>query len=152
MIAAHPPDALNLVLVDFKGGATFLGLERAPHVAAVITNLADEAHLVARMKDALAGEMNRRQELLEGRGQFRQCRRVSTGRAPEGRGLAPLPALFIVVDEFSELLSQHPDFADLFIAIGRLGARWACTSCSPANGSTRAGCAGWSPTCPIGSV
>ncbi len=29
-------------LVDFKGGATFLGLERAPHVAAVITNLADE--------------------------------------------------------------------------------------------------------------
>ena len=60
MIAAHPPDALNLVLVDFKGGATFLGLERAPHVAAVITNLADEAHLVARMRDALAGEMNRR--------------------------------------------------------------------------------------------
>ena len=35
--------------------------------------------------------------------------------------LAPLPALFIVVDEFSELLSQHPDFAELFVAIGRLG-------------------------------
>ena len=30
-------------------------LERAPHVAAVITNLADEAPLVARMKDALTG-------------------------------------------------------------------------------------------------
>ena len=53
MITAHPPETLNLVLVDFKGGATFLGFERAPHVAAVITNLADEAHLVARMKDAL---------------------------------------------------------------------------------------------------
>jgi len=25
MITAHPPDVLNLVLVDFKGGATFLG-------------------------------------------------------------------------------------------------------------------------------
>ena len=32
-----------------------------------------------------------------------------------------LPALFIVVDEFSELLSQQPEFADLFVAIGRLG-------------------------------
>ena len=37
------------------------------------------------------------------------------------RGLPPLPALFILVDEFSELLSQHPDFAELFVAIGRLG-------------------------------
>ncbi len=70
MITVHPPETLNLVLVDFKGGATFLGLERAPHVAAVITNLADEAHLVARMKDALAGEMNRRQELLRAAGNF----------------------------------------------------------------------------------
>src|SRR4029079_4857909 len=64
IIAAHPPDVLNLVLVDFKGGATFQGLERTRHVAALITNLAGDAHLVARMQDALAGEMNRRQELL----------------------------------------------------------------------------------------
>ncbi len=32
-----------------------------------------------------------------------------------------LPTLFIIIDEFSELLSQHPDFADTFVAIGRLG-------------------------------
>ncbi len=120
MVAAHPPDALNLVLVDFKGGATFLGLERAPHVAAVITNLADEAHLVARMKDALAGEMNRRQELLRAAGNFANVAAYERARAM-GAGLAPLPALFIVVDEFSELLTQHPDFTELFIAIGRLG-------------------------------
>ena len=120
MITAHPPDLLNLVLIDFKGGATFLGFERAPHVAAVITNLADEAHLVARMKDALAGEMNRRQELLRAAGNFANIAEYDRARA--GRpGLAPLPALFIVVDEFSELLSQHPDFIDLFIAMGRLG-------------------------------
>ena len=34
MITMHSPDVLNLILVDFKGGATFLGLERAQHVAA----------------------------------------------------------------------------------------------------------------------
>ncbi|MFH4233656.1 FtsK/SpoIIIE domain-containing protein, partial [Acinetobacter baumannii] len=64
LLATHSPDQLNLVLVDFKGGATFLGLEGVPHVAAVITNLEEEADLVDRMKDALAGEMNRRQEVL----------------------------------------------------------------------------------------
>ena len=120
MIAAHPPDVLNLVLVDFKGGATFLGLERAPHVAAVITNLADEAHLVARMKDALAGEVNRRQELLRAAGNFVNVADYERARST-GAGLAPMPALFVVVDEFSELLHQHPDFAELFVAIGRLG-------------------------------
>ncbi|BBY22591.1 hypothetical protein MSTO_27960 [Mycobacterium stomatepiae] len=38
-----------------------------------------------------------------------------------GAELVALPVLFIVVDEFSELLSQHPDFADTFVVIGRLG-------------------------------
>ncbi|MBB4853097.1 S-DNA-T family DNA segregation ATPase FtsK/SpoIIIE [Mycobacteroides chelonae] len=120
MIATHSPDALNLVLVDFKGGATFLGLDRAQHVAAIITNLAEEANLVSRMKDALAGEMNRRQELLRAAGNFANVTEYERARAA-GASLAPLPALFIIVDEFSELLSQHPDFAELFVAIGRLG-------------------------------
>ncbi|UYP17981.1 type VII secretion protein EccCa [Rhodococcus sp. Z13] len=120
LIATHPPEALNLVLVDFKGGATFLGLESVPHVAAVITNLADEAAMVDRMKDALEGEMNRRQELLRAAGNFANVGDYEKARAA-GVPLDPLPALFIVVDEFSELLSQQPDFADLFVAIGRLG-------------------------------
>ncbi|OBI24446.1 type VII secretion protein EccCa [Mycobacterium sp. E2238] len=119
MIARNPPDVLNLLLVDFKGGATFLDYARAPHVAAVITNLDDDAPLVARMRDALAGEMNRRQRLLRASG------RVSAAEYERARGegaaSTALPTLFIIVDEFSELLSQHPDFADLFVAIGRLG-------------------------------
>ncbi len=120
MIARHPPDALNLVLVDFKGGATFLGLEPAPHVAAVITNLSEEAPLVARMRDALTGEIHRRQELLRAAGTCDSVAAYQQARR-SGARLAALPALFIIVDEFSELLSQQPDFADVFGAIGRLG-------------------------------
>ena len=120
MIAYHPPDVLNLILIDFKGGATFLGLERARHVGAVITNLADEAHLVGRMNDALSGEMNRRQELLRAAGRFANLAEYQRARS-QGASLPPLPVLFILVDEFSELLSQHPDFAELFVTIGRLG-------------------------------
>lgn len=118
MMMYNSPETLNLLLVDFKGGATFLDYAKAPHVAAVITNLADDAPLVSRMRDALAGEMNRRQQLLRTAG----C--VSAAayeRAREVSASTPLPTLFIIVDEFSELLSQHPDFADMFVAIGRLG-------------------------------
>lgn len=120
MITTHPPEALNLILVDFKGGATFLGLEQLPHVSAVITNLEDEIALVDRMMDALRGEMTRRQELLRAAGNFANVGDYEKARAA-GAPLDPLPALFIVVDEFSELLSQKPEFAELFVAIGRLG-------------------------------
>jgi DNA segregation ATPase FtsK/SpoIIIE, S-DNA-T family len=120
MIARHSPETLNLVLVDFKGGATFLGLERAPHAAAVITNLSDKAPLVARMRDALTGEMNRRQELLCEAGNLDSVAAYELARRT-GTQLAALPVLLVIVDEFSELLSQHPDFADVFAGIGRLG-------------------------------
>ncbi|ORV14903.1 secretion protein EccC [Mycobacterium celatum] len=117
MMVSHSPEVLNLVLVDFKGGATFLGLEKSPHVAAVITNLSDEAALVARMREALTGEMNRRQELLRAAGNLDNITAYQSAR----HAGTPLPTLFIIVDEFSELLSQHPDFAEVFVAIGRLG-------------------------------
>lgn len=119
LMARNSPEVLNLLLIDFKGGATFLDYAQAPHVAAVITNLADEAPLVARMHDALAGEMNRRQRLLRASG----CVSAAAYEHARRAGATPtaLPSLFIIVDEFSELLSQHPDFADVFVAIGRLG-------------------------------
>ncbi|PKV76813.1 S-DNA-T family DNA segregation ATPase FtsK/SpoIIIE [Nocardia fluminea] len=120
LLATHSPDQLNLVLIDFKGGATFIGLDGVPHIAAVITNLEDEADLVYRMKDALAGEMNRRQEVLRQTGNFANVSEYEMARAA-GAELDPLPALFVVLDEFSELLTQRPDLEDLFTRIGRIG-------------------------------
>jgi DNA segregation ATPase FtsK/SpoIIIE, S-DNA-T family len=116
----HSPEQLNMVLVDFKGGATFAGMSDMPHVSAVITNLANELTLVDRMQDALAGEMVRRQELLRDAGNYASVRDYERARTA-GEDLVPLPSLFIVVDEFSEMLSAKPEFIDLFVAIGRLG-------------------------------
>ncbi|MEU5655346.1 type VII secretion protein EccCa [Streptomyces sp. NPDC047737] len=113
-------ETLNFVLVDFKGGATFLGLEELPHTSAVITNLADEVALVERMQDALHGELIRRQELLRAAGNYTSALEYERARAA-GSALTPLPSLFVVVDEFSELLSTHREFMDLFVMIGRLG-------------------------------
>ncbi|ALO99048.1 secretion protein EccC [Streptomyces hygroscopicus subsp. limoneus] len=117
---AHSSETLNFVLVDFKGGATFLGFDALPHTSAVITNLADEAALVDRMQDALRGEMQRRQELLRAAGNYTSALDYEKARAA-GADLEPLPSLLVVVDEFSELLSAHREFMDLFVAIGRLG-------------------------------
>ncbi|MBW1600447.1 type VII secretion protein EccCa [Streptomyces sp. JJ38] len=120
MAATHSPEQLNFVLVDFKGGATFAGMAELPHVAAVITNLEDDLTLVDRMQEAMAGEMNRRQEVLRDAGNLVSVRDYERARQ-RGADLPPLPSLFIVVDEFSELLAQKPDFAELFVQIGRLG-------------------------------
>jgi DNA segregation ATPase FtsK/SpoIIIE, S-DNA-T family len=113
LAATHSSEELNVVLVDYKGGATFAALDRLPHTAAVITNLADELPLVDRMTDALNGEIVRRQELL---------RRAEVSSIREyGKARTPLPYLLIVCDEFAELLAAKPDFIDLFLQIGRLG-------------------------------
>ncbi|HXA57729.1 MAG TPA: type VII secretion protein EccCb, partial [Streptosporangiaceae bacterium] len=111
------------VLVDFKGGAAFAGLADLPHVAGMITNLADDLTMVDRMYQALFGEQQRRQKLLRDAGDVDNVREYQRRRAAGllGADAPPLPYLVIVVDEFGELLAGRPDFINLFVAIGRLG-------------------------------
>jgi S-DNA-T family DNA segregation ATPase FtsK/SpoIIIE len=116
----HPPDQLAFVLVDFKGGAAFAGLNELPHVAGLITNLANDLAMVDRMHAALFGEIRRRQELLRSAGNLASLREYHQ-RLAEGQSLPPLPYLLLMVDEFGELLASRPDFIDLFVAVGRLG-------------------------------
>ncbi|WP_326555168.1 type VII secretion protein EccCa [Micromonospora sp. NBC_01813] len=122
----HSPEHLGMVLVDFKGGATFAGVTGLPHVAGLITNLADDTAMVERTRLALIGEQQRRQQLLRDAGNVDnvreyQLRRAAGGTDPAGRPLDPLPYLMIIVDEFGELLTQRSDFIALFVQIGRLG-------------------------------
>jgi S-DNA-T family DNA segregation ATPase FtsK/SpoIIIE len=119
LATTHSSEILNFVLVDFKGGATFIGMEQLPHTSAVITNLADELPLVDRMQDSLNGEMVRRQEHLRQSG-YPSLFEYEKARLA-GEQLAPMPSLLLVVDEFSELLASKPEFMDLFVSVGRLG-------------------------------
>ncbi|MBO0868619.1 MAG: type VII secretion protein EccCb, partial [Micromonosporaceae bacterium] len=120
LAVTHSSETLNFALVDFKGGATFVGMGNIPHVCAVITNLAEEMTLVDRMADAIRGEIVRRQELLRAAGNYASQRDYERARQA-GAELAPLPALLVIIDEFSELLSSQPEFIELFVMIGRLG-------------------------------
>lgn len=125
LAVTHSPEALAFVLVDFKGGASFASLGALPHVAGVVTNLADDLALVDRILAALSGEQRRRQELLAQAGnlanvrEYRAARRAGT--LPRHLADEPLPELLVVVDEFAELLDTEPAFIDFFLTIGRVG-------------------------------
>ncbi|HWS36348.1 MAG TPA: type VII secretion protein EccCb, partial [Actinoplanes sp.] len=122
----HSPELLSFVLVDFKGGAAFAPLTGLPHVAGLITNLADDAAMIDRVLAALMGEQQRRQRMLRDAGNIDtvreyQSRRAAGATGEDGESREPLPYLLIVVDEFGELLSGRPDFTELFVQIGRVG-------------------------------
>ncbi|WP_237704733.1 type VII secretion protein EccCa [Nesterenkonia sp. F] len=124
LAVTHPPDLLNMVLVDYKGGATFAPFEGVPHVSGIVTNLSDDSSLVDRIYASLEGEVQRRQQVLKDAGNVANITEYQARRrekADEGEDLPPLPHLFVVIDEFGELLTAQPDFIDLFMSIGRIG-------------------------------
>jgi len=124
LLSTHSPEDLAMVLVDYKGGATFAPFAPAPHVHGVITNLGHDTALVERVYASLAGEVRRRQELLRAAGHLPDItayRRHRRGVTSARRRLAPMPHLLVIVDEFGELLSARPEFVELFLSIGRIG-------------------------------
>lgn len=116
----HPPEDLSMILVDYKGGAAFAPFEGVPHLAGLIDNLADDPHLTTRARSSIQGEVVRRQQMLKEAGSSPSITHYRQLRA-ENPDMAPMPHLFVVIDEFGELLTAEPDFIDLFLQIGRIG-------------------------------
>ena len=109
MAATYSPEVLNFVLVDYKGGTTFQDFRKLPHCVGVITNLGVDG--VERMFASITAELNRRQAL----GNILEYRR---------RGLhheQPYPFLFIIIDEFAEMMAANPDFKTQLESITRTG-------------------------------
>ncbi len=120
LAVAHPPEDLSMILIDYKGGAAFAPFKPLPHLAGLIDNLADDPQLTVRARASLQGEVVRRQQQLKDADSspsithYRELRRTH----PD---LPPMPHLFVVIDEFGELLTAEPEFIDLFLQIGRIG-------------------------------
>jgi DNA segregation ATPase FtsK/SpoIIIE, S-DNA-T family len=116
----HDPETLSFIFADFKGGAAFAELANLPHAAGMISNLQSDLTLVDRMRAALFGEQERRQRMLREAGNLDNVKQYQTKRSTTP-DLEPMPYLLIVIDEFAELLSNRPDFLELFVTIGRVG-------------------------------
>lgn len=120
LASTHAPDDLSMVLVDYKGGATFAPFEDLPHVAGIMTNLEDDTALIERAYASLSGEVQRRQQVLKDAGNVAGIGDYAFLRS-KNPDLPPLPHLFVIIDEFGELLTARPDFIELFLSIGRIG-------------------------------
>lgn len=111
----YDPSIVNFVLVDFKGGTSFEAFRDLPHAVDVITNLQGQAGL--RAFTAIRAELNRRSKILSDAnvqdiGLYRQ----------HGLHLQdPLPHLFIIVDEFAQMIKERPEFRTQLEAIAQLG-------------------------------
>ncbi|WP_433577344.1 type VII secretion protein EccCb [Nocardia brasiliensis] len=116
----HPPDRVNFLLVDFKGGATFQPLTCLPHLAGHVRDVEQDLYLRERLQQVLAGEIERRQQLLQDAGPYATIGEYEQARAT-GKALPPLPELVVVIEEFVELLSGTSTFVDVLVRIGRLG-------------------------------
>lgn len=110
----NAPDQLNFLLVDYKGGATFLDLVALPHVVGVVTNLNET--LAHRAIAAIRQELRRRQELLKG-AQAESYEAYVRHRAAG----APLSRLLILVDEFYQLKRELPAAAGQFESVATIG-------------------------------
>jgi len=102
LVHANPPDALNFILVDYKGGAAFEAFSGLPHVTGFLRNL--DEHLGKRVLHALSAEMKYRQRLLA----EAKCPSIESYWAA-GSPTGPLPRLLIVVDEFARLKEEMPE-------------------------------------------
>jgi S-DNA-T family DNA segregation ATPase FtsK/SpoIIIE len=109
----NPPDALNIVLVDYKGGSAFAECRDLPHCVGMVTDL--DGHLVNRALTSLSAELRRREAILAEAGakDIEDYWALTGGRR--------LPRLVIVIDEFASLVEEVPEFVSGVVGIGMRG-------------------------------
>lgn len=112
----YDPSVLNFVLVDYKGGGAFQPFWDLPHCVDIVTNLNKSA--VKRMFTAINAEMQRRQKLNADT----ETKDIVEYRA-KGYHLSrePYPHLFIIIDEYAEMITDNPEFKDELDSITRVG-------------------------------
>lgn len=113
----YDPRVVNFVLIDFKGGAAFEPFKDLPHVVDIVTNLGGNA--VARMFAAINAELNRRQQVNQDNDVKDIVRYRKSGLYLERSD--NYPHLFIIIDEFAEMIANNPDYKAQLDSITRLG-------------------------------
>ena len=108
LAASQPPDRLNLVLLDFKGGAGFGLLARLPHTVGCVTNL--DLDRAVRALNGLQRELERRQRLV-----------ARAGVEDTARMADPPARLVVIIDEFQALRQLLPDYLDRLTSLASQG-------------------------------
>ncbi|WP_285728230.1 FtsK/SpoIIIE domain-containing protein [Psychromicrobium xiongbiense] len=117
LAVSNTPDALNFVLIDYKGGAAFKDCVGLPHTVGSVTDL--DAHLVERAIASLAAELRRREHLLAvvGAKDIEDYTEITD----RDRAVPKMPRLVLVVDEFAAMKTELPDFVTGIVNIAQRG-------------------------------
>lgn len=114
LAAAHPPDRVNLLFIDFKGGSGLRPLAGLAHCVGLLTDL--DLDEVARTLVSLGAEVRRREVLLASQ----QAADLTAYEALDPRG-PPLPHLVLIIDEFRMLVDEAPDALAELMRIAAIG-------------------------------
>ena len=99
----HPPERVNFLLVDYKGGAAFGPLGALPHTVGTITDLSGA--MADRALQSLRAELRRREEIL------------ADAQLERWTGAS----LLVVVDELATLVAERPTFVDGLVDLAQRG-------------------------------
>jgi S-DNA-T family DNA segregation ATPase FtsK/SpoIIIE len=113
MAAAHSPQRLTFLLVDYKGGSAFRDCVELPHTVGLVTDLSP--HLVRRALTSLSAELKYREHVLA-----KHAAKDLVTLEKQGVLDAP-PSLVIVVDEFAALVNEVPEFVDGVVNVAQRG-------------------------------
>lgn len=108
----HSPLDLHIYALDF-GGRSLSLLSGLPHVGAIITT--DEAERVVRLFRFLLRELDERQQRFAKTG-------VSTFAAYRSTGAEPIPAILVLIDNYTAFAQAYQDEDDHLARLAALGA------------------------------
>lgn len=117
LAVANRPDAMNFVLVDYKGDSAFKDCVKLPHTVGKVNDL--DPHLVVRALESLKAELKYREHFLAEAG-TKDIEDYQDLQAREPHR-PPLPRLMLVIDEFAQLSKDLPNFVSGLVSIAQLG-------------------------------
>lgn len=114
---SQPPEALQLILVDYKGGTCLGPLKRLPHCVDLLTDL--EPAATTRAIEAISAQLRRREQILRKSNckditEYEQLRRHQPS-------LAPLARMLVVVDEFATLAATQEELLEHLLRLAAQG-------------------------------
>lgn len=125
MALTHTPDLANVFYLDSHDNSIAKSIERLPHVAAAITDLAQTStphgeYSSERVRLALLGELARRHKLLRATG----ARDAAAYRQQFDSSMTTadaMPTLWIVITGHREIIRAHPQWGELLTTIADSG-------------------------------
>ena len=112
---SYPPDRMNILFFDFKGGSGLGPLTSLPHCVGMLTDLTRSE--LDRTMASLRAEVRRREQLLA----MEKAPDLTAYRLAGRQDSASLPQLVVIIDEFRMLVDDAPESLNELMRIATIG-------------------------------